>query len=150
MQSPAPPSRITTTLLTGAAYVVVGVGTAALSRIASTPASAKTWRLAAWLLSLAIFATHFFVERNRRLRPSSVAARVALAVAIGALGVAVLGPVRAHWSEAGRLRLALLSIVAWPVITGVPAFVVALIGGLALDRLTGRTQFSSSTDRNER
>ena len=135
MLSPAPRRRIATILLAGAAYVLAGTGTAALSRFASSPASAKTWRLAAWLLSLAIFAIHFFIERNRRLRPSSVAARVAIAVAIGALGVAVLGPVRAHWGDAGRLKLALLSIVAWPVITGVPAFVVALIGGVALDRL---------------
>lgn len=127
-------ARTATVLLAGVAYVVVGAGTAALARIASSSASGKTWRLAAWLLSLAIFAIHFFIERNRRLRPSSVAARVAIAVAIGAIGVAVLGPVRAHWGEAGRLKLALLSIVAWPVITGVPAFVVALMGGLALER----------------
>lgn len=128
-------ARTATVLLAGVAYVIAGAGTATLSRVASSPASARSWRLAAWLLSLAIFVTHFIIERKRRSQPSSVAARVAIAVAIGAFGVAMLGPVRAHWGEAGRLKLTLLSIVAWPVITGVPAFVVALIGGLALDRL---------------
>lgn len=139
-----------TLLLAGAAYVVASIGTIALSRVAPFPASVKTWRLAVWLLSLAIFVTHFVIERNRRLPRAAVAARVAIAVAIGAFGVAMLGPVRAHWGDAGRLKLILLSIVAWPVLTGVPAFVVALIGGLALDRLTGGTQLSSSTRSNER
>jgi hypothetical protein len=63
--------------------------------------------------------------------------------------VAVLGPVRAHWGEPSRLKLVLLSIVAWPVITAVPAFVVALIGGIVLDRLTG-TRLSSRPRPDER
>ena len=143
-------SRTATVLLVGAAYVAASVGTASLSGVASFPASVKAWRLAAWLLSLAIFVTHFLVERNRRLPLTTVAARVGIAVAVGAFGVAVLGPVRAHWGDAGRMKLLLLSIVAWPVITGVPAFVVALIGGVALDRLTRGAQLSSRTRSNER
>ena len=134
VDSPTTPHRrIATILLAGAGYVVASVGAAALSGTVSV----KTWRLAAWLLSLAIFITHFVIERRRLPRSSSVAARVAIAVAIGAFGVAALGPLRAHWGEPSRPRLILLSIVAWPVMTGVPAFVAALIGGLVLDRLTG-------------
>ena len=139
MQPSAPRPRIGSILLAGAAYVAASVGAAALSGTVS----ARTWRLTAWLLSVAIFAIHFIIERNRRLPRANVAARVAMAVAVGALGVAVLGPVRAHWGEPSRPKLILLSVVAWPIITGVPAFLVALVSAIALDRATGHTRLSS-------
>jgi hypothetical protein len=62
---------------------------------------------------------------------------VAFAVALGAAGVAALGPLRAHWDEPTRLRLILLSVVAWPLLTGVPAFLVALFGRVLLDHARG-------------
>ena len=120
-----------------AAYVLVGIGTAILAGMAPSSAGVKGWRFAAWLLSLVVFAVHFAMERDRDGRRLNVAARVAFAVAIGAFGVAALGPLRMHWSEPARLKLAMLSLVAWPLLTGVPAFVVAFFGGLVLDRLAG-------------
>lgn len=131
-------------LLAGAAYVLVGTVTAILAGMAPSSAGVKGWRFAAWLLSLVVFAVHFAIERDRDARRVSVAARVALAVAIGAFGVAALGPMRMHWGEPARLKLAMLSLVAWPVVTGVPAFVVALLGGTVLDRLAGRIRASRS------
>ena len=115
-----------------------------LAGMASSPAGVKGWRFAAWLLSLVVFAVHFAIERDRDPRRLNVAARVALAVAIGAFGVAALGPFRMHWGEPARLKLAALSLVAWPLITGIPAFVVALLGGIVLDRLAGATRASRS------
>jgi hypothetical protein len=138
------PRRAGTVLLAGAAYVLIGIGTAMLAGMASSSAALKGWRLAAWLLSLVVFCVHFAVERNRDAPRVSVAEHVALAVAIGAFGVAVLGPLRMHWGEAARLKLVMLSLVAWPILTGVPAFVVALLGGILLDRLTPGTQASRS------
>jgi hypothetical protein len=38
----------------------------------------------------------------------------------------------------------MLSLVAWPVLTGVPAFVVALLIGVVLDRGTSSTDRSPS------
>jgi len=133
-----------TVLLAGAAYVLVGTGTATLAGLASSAAAVKGWRLAAWLLSLAVFALHFALERHRRARRLRVAARVALAVAVGALGVAALGPIRTHWGEPSRPKLVVLSLVAWPILTGVPAFVVALLAGLLLDRAGADTKESHS------
>ena len=131
-------------MLAGAAYVLVGTGTAILAGMASSSAGVKGWRLAAWLLSLAVFGVHFAIERDRGGRRVTVAARVALAVAIGGLGVAVFGPIRAHWGEPARLKLAMLSLVAWPLLTGVPAFVVAILGGVACDRLGVGTRSTPS------
>lgn len=127
-----------TILLAGIAYVVIGVGTAALAGVAAAPAGVKGWRLAAWVLSLAVFGIQLVIERHRRALPRTIAARVALAVAFGAIGVAALGPVRSHWGEPHRLKLALPSLVAWPIITGVPAFVAALTIAYGFDRLTRR------------
>lgn len=126
--------RVLPLLLAAAAYVVAGIGTAALAGMTTSAGGVKGWRAAAWLLSLAVFAIHFAIEHRRRVRPSSVALQVALAVSLGAFGVAALGPLRAHWADPSRLRLALLSVVAWPVLTGVPAFLVALLGSFLLDR----------------
>ena len=137
-------ARAWTVLLASVAYVVVGIGTAILAGVASSPTGVKAWRLAAWLLSLILFAIHFAVERHGDERRRRVAVRVAVAVAFGAFGVALLGPIRSHWDEAHLPRLMLLSIVAWPVLTGAPAFLVALLAGFVLDRVTTGTQPSRS------
>ncbi len=124
--------RTRTVLLASVAYIVVGMETAALAGMATSPTGVKAWRLVAWLLSLVVFGIHFKVARSRGMRRSSVAAPVALAVAIGALGVAALGPVRGHWGEPHLFKLVLLSLIAWPVLAGVPAFVAALAIDAAL------------------
>jgi len=124
-------------LLAGAAYLVFGAGTAPLAEMLFPSAGAKVWRLAAWLLSLVVFGVHLSIERNRPASRWTVALRVALGVAVGALAVAALGPMRAHWGEPHRAKLAALSLVAWPLVTGVPAFCVALIADYLLERITG-------------
>jgi hypothetical protein len=130
-----------------AGYILAGFGTTILAGSASSLAAVKAWRLGAWLLSLIIFGLHFAGERRFRTRPASGALYIACAVAVGAAGVAALGPLRAHWAEPARLRLVLLSIVAWPLLTGVPAFVVALSGRLLLD--TSRTSGADSLSSRE-
>jgi hypothetical protein len=135
---------VSSVFLASVAYVVVGMGTAALAGAASSPPAVKAWRLAAWLLSLAIFAIHLLVERRRSGRRLRAAGQVALAVALGALALAALGPVRKHFGEPHPLNLIMLSLVAWPVLAGVPAFVVALVIGVALDRGTSSTDGSPS------
>jgi len=141
-------TRVGTLLFASAAYVIIGTATAALAGIASSPAGVKAWRLAAWLLSLGVFATHIVSERRRQLPPVSVATSVALAVALGAFVVAALGPFRAHLGDPSRLKLALLSLIAWPLLTGIPAFVVALLVTLGLEHSTaiGRTSGTTSSD----
>ena len=128
--------RVVTVLLAGVAYVVIGMGTAILAREASSAAGVKFWRFAAWLLSIGVFVVHFVIERRRHARGLTVAALVAAAVALGGLGVAALGPLRAHWGDPHGFRRAVLSLVLFPIVTGLPAFLVALIGDVVLDRRT--------------
>jgi Na+/H+ antiporter NhaC len=125
-------------LLAGVAYVVIGMGTATLAAHAASPTGVTRWRLAAFLLSFVVFGIHFLVERKRHRHRRTSAMTLALGVALGALGVAAFGPMRAHWADPSRLKLVMLSLIAWPILTGVPAFVVALIGGLVADRLLAR------------
>ena len=120
-------------LLLGLAYFLVGRGFAA-------PAShVRVWRLAAWLVSGALFAAHIAYEHFRlRHAPRSTALHAALAVALGAFGLAVAGALHALLTTS-TLRLSwLLAFVVWPLATAVPAFLVALVAGVVLARLPRR------------
>ena len=94
------------------------------------------WRLAAWLVCAAAFAVHLWYEHARLQSPPSRAAlHVSLAVALGAFLLAVWINVHAYWSAGGHPRpFALVALVVFPVVTGVPAFVVALVVSFLIRR----------------
>ena len=123
-------------ILLGVVYMTIGIATAALAGAAGSSAGVTGWRLTAWILSAAVFLWHIVVSRPRH-GDSAVhsATRVALAVALGACLLAIAGPVRSHWGEPHPGRLLLLAVVLWPVITGLPAFLVALVAEHLLGRL---------------
>ena len=131
-------------LLAGIAYLVIGFVTAVLAR--GSPAAVTGWRLVAWVLSALVFVSHVAVAQRQRDRSPVVAAvEVAVAVGLGALGLAIVGPVRSHWNDPNVMRVALLSVVLWPLLTGLPAFVVALAGGHSIRRLRRSAGDSSSS-----
>jgi len=120
-------------LIVGAAYFVIG-------RVFAAPsANLRLWRLAAWLLSGLVYAAHIWYEHFRiRNPPRSTALHVALAVAIGAIGLALAGMIHSL-STGTALRPAwLLALVLWPAITASPAFLGALVATAILSRLQQR------------
>lgn len=120
------------------AYVVIGVATSELAAIATSTQGRNAWRLAAWLISFAAFVGHILHQRLRvGDAPASTARQVAGAAALGAFGLAVAGPVRSHWAAADFARTAVLSLIVWPILTGLPALVVAYVAGMMLGRRTG-------------
>jgi len=122
-------------VLVGIAYFVVGFVFAAL---ANPSVQVRAWRLAAWVASAAVFAAHIGYEHFRLGNPPrAIGLRAAVAVAVGAFLVALAATVHASVavSHAPYWRF-LLALVAWPVITAVPAFLVALVAGAALARLS--------------
>jgi len=137
--------RVWTSLLAGAGYIVASTTPPVVAGMSPRPLPAQWWRIAAWVLSLVVFAWHLAAERRLRTQPFRAAMYVAFAVALGAAGVAALGPLRAHWGEPTRLRLILLSVVAWPLLTGIPAFLVALLGRVLLDRARALSDSQSRT-----
>jgi len=105
-------------------YLVVGVVTADLAH-ATTPAATRAWRLAAWALSLVLFAVQVQLERRRPgTTPVAAALHVAIAVALGGFLLALAGPVRTHRGTPAQTR-SMLALALWPAVTGVPAFLAA-------------------------
>ena len=120
-------------LLIGVIYFVV-------SKVFAVPAThLQAWRLAAWVVCGAAFAVHIGYERFRlRQAPLRLASHTALAVAVGALLLALAGMVHS-WRLTSTIRPAwFLALVLWPVFTAVPAFLVALVAGAVLVRVEAK------------
>jgi hypothetical protein len=126
-------------ILAGLVYLVAGVGFGALAGRAASGEMRVTWRLLAWLISAAAFAAQIGYEQFRlRSSPVNTALHASLATGLGALGLAVAANLHAHSSGSSHPRsFAFLTLAAWPAITAVPAFVVAL-GAAALFALRRR------------
>ena len=125
-------------LLVGVVYFVAGVTFAALAGRAESHRMVVTWRLAAWVISAAAFALHIGYEHVRgRSSARTTAWRAALADALGAFGLAVAANVHALAASSRQHSLAhVLSLILWPVMTALPAFLVAwaAAAGLSLVR----------------
>ena len=118
-------------VLFGFVYSLVGI-------VFAVPVThVQAWRLAAWVVSAAGYASHIAYERFQlKNSPGSAALHVAFAVALGAFGVAVGANI--HSLSTGQTdqhrRLLLLSLGIWPIITALPAFLVALVTNVLLAR----------------
>lgn len=130
---------IRTVILLGVVYLVVGIAFAAPANSATSNQVRTAWRLAAWVISAVAFASHIGYE-HFRLRNSALttALHTSMAVAVGAFGLAVSANVHDLGSASGYRPRMLIALVAWPILTAVPAFVVALVvaAGLRLTRST--------------
>lgn len=117
-------------LFVGALYLLAGVVFGALAGAAGSPQLRVAWRLAAWAVSAAAFASHIWYERLRlRHSPSTTAFHAALAVAIGSFGLAVSATIHAIRVHA---HFPASALVAWPIVTALPAFAVAFVGAAAI------------------
>ena len=112
-------------MLIGIVYLVVGITFGELG-----------WRLAAWLVSTVAFAVHIGYEHFRLGNsPRWTALHASAAAALGAFGLAVAANVHELLANPGNHRsLLLLALVLWPILTAVPAFVVALAAAAGLAR----------------
>lgn len=118
-------------LLLGAVYFLVG-------RLFALPAShVHAWRLGAWMVSGLAYAAHIAYEHFRlRSSPRSSALHVAVAVAIGALALALAGMFHSLSAGSTLRPTWLLALLLWPAFTAVPAFLGALVAGVAFRRMT--------------
>ena len=119
--------------------VLVGVMYALIGVVFAWPAThVRVWRLAAWLVSAAAYAAHIGYERfGLRNVPPRAAWHVALAVALGAFGLAVAATIHSLSvvSTHQHRRLLLVALVVWPIMTGLPAYLVGLGVSEVLARL---------------
>ena len=120
------------------AAVLAGVGYALVGIVFAVPTThVRAWRLAAWVVSAVGYAAHIAYERFRlRNTPATAAWHVALGAALGGFGLAVGANIHSLFVVSSQSRPLLLpSLAIWPVITGLPAFVVALGVSAALGRI---------------
>ena len=115
-----------TVLLVGAVYCLAGLAFGALAARAGSLQVRVMWRLAAWLVSAGAFGAHIWHE-HRRLQssPQITAFHASLAVALGAFGLAVGASIHALTASSPQ-HFPVLMLLVWPLMTAVPAFVVAL------------------------
>jgi hypothetical protein len=119
-------------LIVAAAYLVSGLVSAALARAAASSQGREAWRLTAWIFSAVAFAAHIRYEHLRlRSTPRTTAFHVALAVGLAGFGLAVSASLHGHATNHPFPATALL---IWPVLTALPAFVVALVVAVVLSR----------------
>jgi hypothetical protein len=121
-------------LVVGTAYAVVGVTFATLAGWAGSAQMRVAWRLAAWVISAAAFAVHIGYEHVRlSSTPRTTALHVSLGVALGAFALAVAANLHAPATASPQHSHALArALVLWPVLTALPAFLVALAAAAGL------------------
>jgi hypothetical protein len=113
-------------------YLVAGVAFGTLAGWSGSNQMRVAWRLAAWVISAAAFAAHIAYEHARlRSPPWTTALHASLAVALGAFALAVAANVHALAASSQQHSLA-LALVLWPVLTALPAFMVALAAAAGL------------------
>jgi F0F1-type ATP synthase membrane subunit a len=123
-------------LLVGLAYLLAGLVFASLAKSAASDQARVAWRLAAWIISAAAFAAHIGYEQVRlRSSPATTALHVALAVAVGAFGLAASASLHA---QSTQRHFSAFALAAWPVLMALPAFVVALAAAAVLNRVKPR------------
>lgn len=118
-------------LLVGAAYGLIG-------RLFALPASdVHAWRVAAWIVSGAVYAAHIGYEHLRlRSSPRLTGLHVAVAVAIGALALVVAGMLHDLWTAATIRPAWLFALVVLPAGSAIPAFLGGLVVGATLRRFS--------------
>ena len=130
---------ISAVILIGIVYFVIGMVFAALANPASDQ-ERFTWRLAAWVASAIVFATQLGYEHYRLGNsPHVTALHAAMAVAVGAFLLAFKATAGAVMvpSHAPYWRY-LLALALWPILTSLPAFLVAFAAATVLAHLPTR------------
>lgn len=126
-----------TAILVGMLYLAVGIAFAALAGAAASNQLQFFWRLSAYGVSAVVFAAHIAHEHVRlRNTARPTAWHASAAVAFGAFALALTANIHDLGAVSGYRPRMLIALVAWPLLTAVPAFVAALVvtAGLGVKR----------------
>jgi hypothetical protein len=128
-----------TALLFGLVYVAVGLISSALSAAAGSGQLSFAWRFGAYVVSAIAFAIHVRHEYVTAHSASTTAAfHAAIGVALGAFFLAAAALIRAQIVGGPNPVGHVIALVAWPAITAIPAFIVALAATAVLARTQPR------------
>ena len=133
------PAWVPAALLAAVLYAVVGVVFSLLAGAAASHRGVLLWRWAAFAISGGVFVAHILIEHLRRGPPAARTAwRIAVGVAGGGFGLALWANLHELGSAAGFRPRMVIALVAWPVLTAVPAFLVALAAAAGIARVRPR------------
>ena len=124
-------------MLAGVLYLAAVLTSGSLAGAAASNQMRFFWRLSAFVISAVVFAAHVAYEHFRlRSTARRTAWHTSLAVAIGAFALALVPNIHDLASASGFRPRMLIALVAWPLGTAVPAFIVALVvaAGLGVKR----------------
>jgi len=124
-------------VLLGAVYFVIAIVFGEFANRAASNSMRETWNRLAFLASGIAFAAHIGYEHFRLGNSTRMtASHASMAVAVGAFALALKANIHDLGSASGYRPRMLIALAIWPLLTGVPAFIVALVAaaGLALIR----------------
>lgn len=115
-------------MLVGVLYFLIGIISVVLAGTAASDQMLFFWRWSAFAISAVVFIAHILHQHFRLNRtPRQTAWHAAVAAAIGGFGLAVMANIHELGSAASYRPRMLIALVAWPLLTGVPAFLAALV-----------------------
>jgi len=122
-------------LTLAAVYLVIGLTFGEFSGRATTDAMRLLWRRLAWILSGAGFAAHVVYGQFRLGNsPRRTAMHASAAAALGAGGLAAAASLHELAATSSYRPSMAVALVAWPLLTAIPAFVVAMALAAVLNR----------------
>ena len=128
MKEPDKRRWIISVLIIGGIYCLDGIVFGKFAGLSKSPAMVFIWRLAAWVTSAVLFAGNIWYEYYRlKNAPFKTALHVSLASALGAFGLAVAANIHAQFVQTANQIMLALSLIIWPLLTMVPAFIVAFV-----------------------
>jgi hypothetical protein len=137
MPTSASRSWFSVSLFIALLYVIIGLVTIALSRVAPRGGILVVIRGASWLTSALVFVVHIAYESRFQSSASRTAAHTAIAVAIATEVLALIATGRL--AVGGSVRPAMLvALVVWPLLTGIVSFLVASVLAVIFRRLQAK------------
>ena len=137
MDAPERQPWVPAAVLLGLAYFVINFAFGKFAAWSASDSMWITWNRLAFFICVVAFAFHIGYEHFRlRNSPRVTASHVSIAVALGAFALALAGNIHDLGSASGYRPRMLIALAAWPFLTAVLAFIVALglAAGLSLRR----------------
>jgi hypothetical protein len=128
-------------ILFGCVYTAVGISFSMLAGLSASNEGKIMWQRAAWVVSIIVFIVHIGYGHFRLVnKPLKTALNTCLSASLGAFGLAVAATIHALRINSSNMHSLFLALVLWPVMTAVPAFLVALAAAAGLARLRPKSK----------
>jgi peptidoglycan/LPS O-acetylase OafA/YrhL len=127
-------------ILVAVLYLAMSFASAGLADAAGSDRMRFVWRLSAFVGAGVVLAAHVGHEHLRLRNPSRRAAwHAAAGAALGGFAIALAANLHELGSDSSYRPRLLVALAVWPLLTGLPAFLLAKITVLILERAWRRS-----------